>query len=96
MQIGAADRDFLPHPARQLLRQRVAFLDQLELLQQDLSRGGEVGQAIGRRDEFQVFPDGQGVEQLGVVGNVGQLALGGQWVGDDVVAGDRQVFRGSA
>ena len=78
VQIGAADRHLLPHPAREFLRHRVALLHQLELLQEGFRPGGEIGHAIGRGDEFEVFPDRQGVEQLGVVGDVGQLALGGQ------------------
>ena len=77
VQIRATNRDLLPHPAREFLRHRAAFLHKLELLQQGFRFGSEVGYAIGRRDEFQVFPDRQGLEQFRVIRNVGQLALGG-------------------
>ena len=90
MQVGAADRHLLPHPPRQLLRHRVALLLQLELAEQRLAPRLEIVHAIGRGDELEVLPDRQRVEELGVVGDIGQLALGRDRVVDDVVPGDEE------
>ena len=45
---------------------------------------------IGRGDELEVFPDRQRVEELGVVGDIGQLALGRDRVVHDVVPADEE------
>ena len=38
----------------------------------------------------QVLPHGERVEELGIVGHVGQFTLGGHRIGHDVVSGDDQ------
>src|ERR1051326_906245 len=50
--------------------------------------------AIGGGDELEVFPDGERVEELGVVGDVGQQALGGDGFGGDIVAADEKLAAG--
>ena len=71
----------------------MALLGQFELLQERLGGSGEVGHAVGRRDEVEVLPDGQGIEQPRIVGHEGQLLLGRDRVRDDVVPADREAVR---
>ena len=56
----------------------------------DSAAAAEVGHAIGRRDEIEVLPNRQGIEQPRIVGHEGQLLLGGDRVFDDVVSADRE------
>ncbi len=88
VQICATDGNFLPHPAREFLRCGVTLLCQLEHIEQCSAFFVQIGYAIGLGDEPEVFPDRERVEQVGIVGDIGQTSFGGDRIGDDIVAVD--------
>ena len=62
------------HSPGELLRQSPGF-HELKLLEQGFACRYEIVDPVGRGDELEVLPDRQGVEQLGVVGDVSQARL---------------------
>ena len=66
------------------------LLGQLQARQQPLGARLPAQHAIDGRAEPEVLPDGQAVEEGGVVGNVGKVRLGQHRLLDDVVAGDQE------
>ena len=88
MQQAAGDGELLFHAARQFAGQRVPFVREFEFLQQFAADFFVIGHLINPRDEIQVLPDGEVIEQARFVGEKGELFLGGNRVADDVVAAD--------
>ena len=96
VQETAADGDFLRHAAGQLRGEGVPFLDQLQALEEILGPGVPVPEPVGRRHEAEVLPDGEALEEVWVIGNVGQEELSGDGAADDVVAADQKPAMGGS
>ena len=88
VEVGAADGDFLAHAAGEFLGEGVSVGREFELIEERFGGGLEVVDAVGAGDELKMFPDGEGVEKFGVVGDVGEEAFGGDGVAGEVMAGD--------
>ena len=89
MQQSARDGELLPHAARQLAGKRPALVAELELVEQRPDPRLDVGHAVEPRDEPQMLLDREIVEQVRLVGDERERALGGDRVRLDVVPGDR-------
>jgi hypothetical protein len=83
----AGDGQLLPHPARELAGEGAALLRELQLREQRRDARGRVAHPVEAGHELQVLLDGQVVEEVRLVGDEGELALGRDGVGGEVHAG---------
>ncbi len=90
VQVGAADGELLPHAAREVAGRRAEFRGQLKLVEQSQGLRLCIAHSVDAGVERQVLFDGQVVKQGRVVGHEGQSRLGGDRIGIDIKAGDRQ------
>ena len=86
MEITASDGYFLAHAARELAREGIAFLKQLELFQECLGSGVPVMEAVGAGDEAEVLPDRELLEQFGVIRHIGEGGFGSNRFPSHIVA----------
>src|SRR5207249_9029841 len=63
VQVAAADRDLLPHAARQFRAERVPLLSQLETDKELRATGFPGPEPVRRRDEAKVLPNGELIER---------------------------------
>ena len=89
MQVGQQMAAFCRIP-RDSSRAGVLRLSDSSTAPERLGSRGEVGHAIGRRDEVEMLPDGQGIEKSRIVRHEGQLLLGRDRIFDDVMSADRK------
>src|SRR5450759_869026 len=65
----ASQRQLLTHSSRELFRERSAFLFQPEPRDKTVSRGGAILNPVQHPAEFEMFFDGEVLEEFGLVGD---------------------------
>src|SRR6478736_8954208 len=91
MQQAAGYRELLLHAARQFARQVVRAIRDLELFEQRQGARLMILDSVEARDEGEMLPDRQVVEESRLVGEECELLLGLDWLLHDVVPADAHV-----